>query len=191
MAAQLINTAQLGFLSDPVGVSLYYQMGIDKDGLTIYQTIQGTNSVEGGVHMTIHHVFGSLQASPELAECILVNWILQRNCSVCLFLSVPNHLNCYSINTDWSSQPYWKKVSQSLWPLTKRWNHWTEWRGWYPDIVCPTSCSVNTHRHIRDIWHHSPLHWACWEVEDYSSTLPPCYRNATLQGCAHSHSDSS
>ena len=32
MAAQLIETAQLGFLSDPVGVSLYYQMGIDKDG---------------------------------------------------------------------------------------------------------------------------------------------------------------
>ena len=36
MAARLINTMQLGFLSDPVGVSLYYQMSIDKDGLTIY-----------------------------------------------------------------------------------------------------------------------------------------------------------
>ena len=85
MAARLIDTAQLGFLSDPVGVSLYYRMGIDKDGLTIYRTIWGTNSVEGGVHMTICRVFGSLQASPELAECILVNWILRQNCSVCLF----------------------------------------------------------------------------------------------------------
>jgi hypothetical protein len=83
MAARLIDTARLGFLSDPVGVSLYYRMGIDKDGLTIYRTIRGTNSVEGGVHMTIRRVFGSLQASPELAECILVNWILRRNCSVC------------------------------------------------------------------------------------------------------------
>ena len=77
MAARLIETAQLGLLSDPVGVSLYYQMGIDKDGLMIYWTIWGTNSVEGGVHMTIRRVFGSLQASPELAECILMNWILQ------------------------------------------------------------------------------------------------------------------
>jgi hypothetical protein len=82
MATRLINTARLGFLSDPVGVSLYYRMGIDKDGLTIYRTIRGTNSVEGGVHMTIRRVFGSLQASPELAECILANWILRRNCSV-------------------------------------------------------------------------------------------------------------
>jgi hypothetical protein len=83
MAARLLSTAKLGFLSDPVGFSLYYRMGIDKDGLTIYRTIRGTNSVEGGVHMTIRRVFGSLQASPELAECILMNWILRRNCSVC------------------------------------------------------------------------------------------------------------
>ena len=75
--------ARLGFLSDLVGVSLYYRMGIDKDGLTIYRTIRGTNSVEGGVHMTIRRVFGSLLASPEFAECILVNWILRWNCSVC------------------------------------------------------------------------------------------------------------
>ena len=88
MASQLIDTARLGFLSDPVGVSLYYRMGIDKDGLTIYRTIRGTNSVEGGVHMTIRRVFGSLQASPELAECILANWILWRNCSVSSFPSV-------------------------------------------------------------------------------------------------------
>ena len=101
MATRLIDTARLGFLSDPVGISLYYRMGIDKDGLTIYRTIRGTNSVEGGVHMTIRRVFGSLQASPELAECILANWILRRNCSVCLFPSV--HLNCCSIKTGWSS----------------------------------------------------------------------------------------
>jgi hypothetical protein len=109
MAARLIDTARLGFLSDPVGVSLYYRMGIDKDGLTIYRTIRGTNSVEGGVHMTIRRVFGSLQASPELAECILANWILRRNCSVCLISSV--HSNCCLTKTGWSSQPYWQKVS--------------------------------------------------------------------------------
>jgi len=38
--------------------------------------------------MTIRRVFGSLQASPELAECILMNWILRRNCSVCSHLFI-------------------------------------------------------------------------------------------------------
>ena len=76
MSTQLLDTTRLGFLSDPVGIPLYYQMGVNKDGLTIYRTICRTNSVEGGVHMAVRHVFGSLQASPELAECILVNWIL-------------------------------------------------------------------------------------------------------------------
>lgn len=83
MAARLLETARLGFLSDPQGIHLYYKMGVDRDGLTVYRTIRGTNSVEGGVHMTIRRVFGSLQASPELAECLLLNWILRRNKSVC------------------------------------------------------------------------------------------------------------
>lgn len=60
-------------------------MGKDRDDLTIYRTVRGTNSVEGGVHMTIRRVFGSLKASPELAESILINWIFRRNQSVCYF----------------------------------------------------------------------------------------------------------
>ncbi|KAJ3710654.1 hypothetical protein C8R42DRAFT_729099 [Lentinula raphanica] len=79
MAKRLLETARLGFLSDPPGISLYYHMGTDKDGLPLYRTIRGTNSVEGGVHMAVRRVFGSLQASPELAECLLLNWIGRRN----------------------------------------------------------------------------------------------------------------
>jgi hypothetical protein len=75
MADRLLDTAHRGFLSDPPGISLYYQMGIDKDGLPLYRTVRGTNSVEGGVHMAIRRVFGSLQASPELAEALIINWI--------------------------------------------------------------------------------------------------------------------
>jgi hypothetical protein len=82
MSKRLLQTAQLGFLSDPPGIPLYYKMGIDRDGLTIYRCIRGTNSVEGGVHMVVRRVFGSLQASPELAECILLNWILRHNSTV-------------------------------------------------------------------------------------------------------------
>ncbi|KAJ3818006.1 hypothetical protein F5880DRAFT_1687260 [Lentinula raphanica] len=79
MAKRLLETARLGFLSDPPGISLYYHMGTDRDGLPLYRTIRGTNSVEGGVHMAVRRVFGSLQASPELAECLLLNWIGRRN----------------------------------------------------------------------------------------------------------------
>ena len=76
MSERLLDTAHHCFLSDPPGIPLYYHMGIDRDGLTLYRTICGTNSVEGGVHMAVQHVFGSLQASPELAECLLLNWML-------------------------------------------------------------------------------------------------------------------
>lgn len=90
MSERLLETARLGFLSDPPGISLYYRMATDRDGLTIYRTIRGTNSVEGGVHMTIRRVFGSLQASPELAECLLLNWILRRNKSVGVSVLIQN-----------------------------------------------------------------------------------------------------
>lgn len=89
MAGRLLETVRLGFLSDPINTQLYYIMGKDRDGLTLYRTVRGTNSVEGGVHMTIRRVFGSLKASPELAESVLINWIFRRNQSVCdLFISM-------------------------------------------------------------------------------------------------------
>ncbi|KAJ7174946.1 hypothetical protein C8R43DRAFT_1201440 [Mycena crocata] len=79
MTKHLLDTVRKGYLSDPPGISLYYLMGKDRDGLNIYRTVRGTNSVEGGFHMAVRRVFGSLRASPELAECLLINWILHRN----------------------------------------------------------------------------------------------------------------
>ena len=87
MSERLLNTARQGFLSDPPSVPLYYHMGTDRDGLTVYCTIRGTNSVEGGVHMVVRRVFGSLQASPELVECLLLNWMLRRNKTVSLSIN--------------------------------------------------------------------------------------------------------
>lgn len=84
-AESLLETARCGFLSDPPDIPLFYKMGRDKDGLTIYRTIRGTSSVEGGVHMTIRRVFGSLQASPELSESLLINWIGRHNRKVITF----------------------------------------------------------------------------------------------------------
>ncbi|KAJ7435705.1 hypothetical protein B0H11DRAFT_2256944 [Mycena galericulata] len=52
-AAALVETARLGFLSDPPGMAVYYLIGRDKNGLNLYRTVRGTNSVEGGVHKQI------------------------------------------------------------------------------------------------------------------------------------------
>jgi hypothetical protein len=82
MATRLLDTVCLGFLSDPMGIQLYFGTGKDHRGLTRYRTVRGTKSIEGGVHMAVRQVFGSLKASPELAECIYVYCIFHRNQSV-------------------------------------------------------------------------------------------------------------
>lgn len=79
MVLHLLDTVRKGYLSDPNGISLYYLMGKDRDGLNLYRSARGTNSVEGGFHMVVRRIFGSLRASPELAECLLINWIHRRN----------------------------------------------------------------------------------------------------------------
>jgi hypothetical protein len=78
-ANTLLETVRLGFLSDPPGISRYYIRGKDRDGLILYRTVRGTNSVEGGVHMLIRRIYGSLRASPELTEAIIANWFFRRN----------------------------------------------------------------------------------------------------------------
>lgn len=83
MAEHLLDTAKKGYVSDPPGLSLHFIMGKDRDKLNIYRTVRGTSSLEGGVHRTIRRAFGSQRASPELAECLIINWILRRNIEVC------------------------------------------------------------------------------------------------------------
>ncbi|KAJ7356836.1 hypothetical protein DFH08DRAFT_1048015 [Mycena albidolilacea] len=78
-AETLLETVRLGFVSDPPGIALYYVRGKDWDGLILYCTVCGTNSVEGGVHMLIRRIFGSLRASPELTEATIGNWFLRCN----------------------------------------------------------------------------------------------------------------
>jgi hypothetical protein len=74
-AANLLETVRLGFISDPPGISLYYIRGKDRDGLTLFRKIAGTNSVEGSVHMLIRRIFDPIRASPELTEAIVGNWM--------------------------------------------------------------------------------------------------------------------
>ncbi|THU77623.1 hypothetical protein K435DRAFT_846105 [Dendrothele bispora CBS 962.96] len=78
-AAGIVEAARRGLLSDPPGIPLYYVLGVDRDNLTIYRCIRGTNSVEGGIHMTIRRTFGALRASPEFADALLALIRHRRN----------------------------------------------------------------------------------------------------------------
>ncbi|KAG6877503.1 hypothetical protein C0992_009828 [Termitomyces sp. T32_za158] len=84
-AARIIQVAELGLLSDPPGFSLYRRIGTDPDGLAVYRCLRGTNSIEGGIHMALRRTFGSLRASPELADAILANIRHRRNLAVGYF----------------------------------------------------------------------------------------------------------
>jgi hypothetical protein len=49
----VLHDIQKGWVSDPAGIALYTVKGHDKNGLTLYHCICGTNSVEGAVHNPI------------------------------------------------------------------------------------------------------------------------------------------
>jgi hypothetical protein len=87
--------AKLGLISDPPGYSLYYKMGVDRDGLSYYCCICGTNSVEGGIHMPICRTFGFLQASPELTDALLCNIHHCQNTTVGCFNHTRKHFNTH------------------------------------------------------------------------------------------------
>jgi hypothetical protein len=51
-AGNVLKAIKMGLLSDPPGIPLYFQIGIDKKhgNLPIYRCARGTNNAEGGVH---------------------------------------------------------------------------------------------------------------------------------------------
>lgn len=70
-----------GYLSDPPGISLYFQMGVDKEhgNLPIYRCVQGTNSAEGGVHHSIRRRLPISGVSPRHASARLHDYVLMHN----------------------------------------------------------------------------------------------------------------
>ena len=48
-----LKSGEDGLMSDPPGIPLYHNMGVDKAGLHCYCTVWGANSVEGNIHMPI------------------------------------------------------------------------------------------------------------------------------------------
>ncbi|KAI3636130.1 hypothetical protein MIR68_005482 [Amoeboaphelidium protococcarum] len=66
--AKLLIHAGRGCLSDPQGISLYYEKGKDKDGLTLYRCIRGSSSVEGAVHQKLAMKLQPWNAGPKYAD---------------------------------------------------------------------------------------------------------------------------
>jgi len=58
-AKNVLKLVEAGYMSDPPGVSLYYDVGLDckENGLTVWHCIHGTNFTEGGVHHSIQACF--------------------------------------------------------------------------------------------------------------------------------------
>jgi hypothetical protein len=73
VAKNILDLIAKGFVSDPPGIALYSQIGVDAKagGLPIYRCMRGTNMTEGGVHthlrsrlptsgVSIHHLLACL-----------------------------------------------------------------------------------------------------------------------------------
>lgn len=89
-AAQgVLKTIRDGFVSDPPGVALYYQIGVDSkaNNLPIYHCCRGTNLSEGAVHRPILHVFPSNGVGVRHAIMSLVAFVLKHNLKVLLILN--------------------------------------------------------------------------------------------------------
>ncbi len=79
-AKNILSLVQLGYLSDPPGIPLYYSIGIDtKCGLPIYRCIRGTNWTEGGVHRHLRTHLPTSGVSPRHMLTCLYDFILRHN----------------------------------------------------------------------------------------------------------------
>lgn len=83
-AKNILKLIEAGYLSDPPGISLYYEAGLDrkKDGLTVWRCVRGTNSTEGGIHHSIRAAFPDSSISARHAVNRLSDFQLYHNLKV-------------------------------------------------------------------------------------------------------------
>jgi hypothetical protein len=86
-AKNILDLIRKGFVSDPPGISLYTQIGVDKKagGLPIYRCARGTNATEGGVHTHIRSRLPKFGVSIRHVQASLLDFTLRHNLLVCLF----------------------------------------------------------------------------------------------------------
>jgi 3'-5' exonuclease len=84
-AANVLKAIHAGLLSDPPGIPLYFQMGVDKKhgNLPIYRCARGTNNAEGGVHLSGRRHLPISGVSTRHASTRLRDFVLMHNLVVC------------------------------------------------------------------------------------------------------------
>ncbi|KAG6834894.1 hypothetical protein H0H93_006592 [Arthromyces matolae] len=99
IAKNILLLIQKGHLSDPPGIALYYQLGIDsKTGLPIYRCMRGTNMTEGGVHTHLRSRLPTSGVSIRHSHLSLLDFIIRHNLLVGTFNSTgKRYVGHYSI----------------------------------------------------------------------------------------------
>ncbi|KAF8057819.1 hypothetical protein FPV67DRAFT_1394478, partial [Lyophyllum atratum] len=80
VAKNILELVRKGYVSDPPGIPLYYQVGVDsKTGLPLYRCMRGTNMTEGGVHTHLRSRLPTSGVSVRHVQCCLLDFILRHN----------------------------------------------------------------------------------------------------------------
>lgn len=87
-AQRVVDLASQGYLSDPPGVALYKETGVDANGLSLYRCSRGTNNVES-FFTQIFRRYGSLHSGMELTFAALLQLRLVNNVHVSLTFALP------------------------------------------------------------------------------------------------------
>jgi len=81
---EILKSIHAGLLSNPLGVPLYFRIGIDKKhgNLAQYYCACGTSNAEGGVHNSGHQHLPISGASLRHASAQVHDFVLMHNLSV-------------------------------------------------------------------------------------------------------------
>ena len=114
VAKNILELVQKGFLSDPPGVALYYQVGVDgKTGLPLYHCMRGTNMTEGGVHTHLRSRLPTSGVSPRHVQCCLLDFNLRHNLIVRSWWHNMLSWN-WNYYTGWYIQQHWPTFYRTL-----------------------------------------------------------------------------
>ncbi|KAJ7145231.1 hypothetical protein C8R46DRAFT_1045557 [Mycena filopes] len=81
-ADAMLEDVRKGWVSDPAGLGIFNRLRTDRNGLPVWHSIRGTNTVEGGVHMPLKRHFKSLGASVEMSVMLLSDFSYCKNVEI-------------------------------------------------------------------------------------------------------------
>lgn len=102
-ADTVLVSVRNGWVSDSPGMAMYVKLGVDDEGLPHFRCLRGMNSVEGAVHMPLMRIFGSLNASVELADCVVSDYCERHNTNVSI-----SYTFCHSLSLNRCRTPIYQ-----------------------------------------------------------------------------------